>query len=67
MADGRVVERHDDEQATLALLRQLRESGYTLRKLAADLNQRGLRTRRNTCWTHQFIFELLVRHPTEIM
>lgn len=65
--DGRTLARHDDEQATLTLLRHLRSKGYTLAGIAAALNQRGVRTRRrNGPWSHQFVCQLLSRHPTEI-
>jgi len=63
--NGRTLERHDAEQATLALLRELRAAGYTLRALAAELNQRGIPTRRNGHWSHEFVFQLLARHATD--
>jgi site-specific DNA recombinase len=48
--DGKHVEPDPTEQAVLDEIRQLRESGATLRGIAADLNHRGHRTRRGSAW-----------------
>lgn len=65
VSDGRTLERHDAKQATLTLPRRLRADGYTLTRIAGELNRRGIRTRRNGPWYHQAICQLLTRHPTE--
>jgi DNA invertase Pin-like site-specific DNA recombinase len=49
-ADGKHVEPDPAEQAVVCQIRQLRQSGRTLRAIAAALNHRGLRTRRDTAW-----------------
>lgn len=49
-ADGKHLEPDGSEQAVLDEIRQLRQSGATLRGIAATLNTRGRRTRRGTTW-----------------
>jgi Recombinase len=49
-ADGVHVEPDVAEQAVIAAIRQLREGGRSMRRIAADLNSRGLRTRRGSEW-----------------
>jgi len=49
---GRVVE-DAAEQRTLALVAQLRRDGLSLRKVAAELTRRGVRTRRGTAYSGQ--------------
>ena len=53
-ADGVHVEPDDTEQAALARIRELRPS-YTLREIARDLNEQGLRTRRGSAWRHEYV------------
>ncbi len=48
--DGKHVEPDPAEQAVLSEIRRLRQSGKTLRGIAAALNHRGLRTRRGSAW-----------------
>jgi site-specific DNA recombinase len=49
-ADGVHVEPDDAEQGAIGTIRKLRASGRTLRQIAADLNEEGLRTRRGSEW-----------------
>lgn len=49
-ADGAHVEPAPEEQECLAAIRDLRGQGCSLRGIAAQLNERGLRTRRGTPW-----------------
>jgi DNA invertase Pin-like site-specific DNA recombinase len=44
--DGKHVEPDPGEQSVLTEIRHLRQSGYTMRGIAAALNRRALRTRR---------------------
>ncbi len=46
---------HDQEQAALLLLRQLRVGGVTMRVTAEGLNDHGFRTRAGGLWRHQYI------------
>lgn len=48
--DGKHVEPDPTEQAVLNEICHLRQSGKTLRGIAAALNHRGLRTRRGSAW-----------------
>ena len=50
----------------VTLLRQQRLKAYTLAAVAASVNRRGIRTRRNSPWSHEFVCQLLTRHPNEI-
>jgi hypothetical protein len=49
-ADGKHLEPDPAEQAVLDEIRRLRQSGQTLRGIAAALNHRGHRTRRGSAW-----------------
>jgi len=49
-SDSKHIEPEADEQAVLAEIARLRNGGVSLRRVAATLNQGGLRTRRGTPW-----------------
>src|ERR1700680_2534674 len=49
-ADGKHLEPEPAEQEVLDEIRRLRQSGHTLRGIAAALNHRGHRTRRGSAW-----------------
>lgn len=57
--DGKTLHPHDDEQRTLALIRDCRDAGYSLRAIADELNRAGIRTRAGTPWRHQFIASII--------
>jgi DNA invertase Pin-like site-specific DNA recombinase len=48
--DGKHVEHDPGEQGVLAEIGHLRQSGHTLRGIAAALNRKALRTRRGSAW-----------------
>jgi hypothetical protein len=48
--DGKHVEPNPSEQAVLTEIRHLRQSGHTLRGIAAALNRQSLRARRGSAW-----------------
>lgn len=52
--DGVHVEPDEAEQAALTRIRELRGS-HTLREIARDLNECGLRTRRGSPWRHEYV------------
>jgi site-specific DNA recombinase len=58
-ADAEHVEAEPGEQAVLRRIGQLRESGRTLRQIAAELNLHGYRTRRGSQWRHEYVARLL--------
>jgi DNA invertase Pin-like site-specific DNA recombinase len=60
-ADGIHLEPCPEEQADLALIRQLRADGMTLQAIAAELNMRGIRRRGGSKWDHRFLSELIRR------
>src|SRR5271165_2206959 len=49
-ADGKHLEPDPAEQSVLQEIRQLRQSGHTMRGIAATLNHRARRTRRGSAW-----------------
>ena len=49
-ADGKHVVPDSSEQAVIAAIGDMRASGTSLRRIASDLNNRGLRTRRGSPW-----------------
>lgn len=57
--DGIHLEENPEEQAALARARELRESGSTVREIAAELNRSGFATRRGTAWRFQYVAEVL--------
>lgn len=57
-ADGKALVQNPAEQAILAKLRDLRRLGYTLRAIAAKLNEHGLKTRKGGAWKHQYVAAL---------
>jgi site-specific DNA recombinase len=58
-ADGRTLEPNSDEQRALAVIRECRAAGFTLRQIADELNSQGHQTRRGTTWRHQYVAGLL--------
>ena len=57
--DGKHVEPDPGEQAVLTEIRHLRQSGHTLRGIAAALNQKALRTRRGSAWRLEHIARIV--------
>lgn len=57
-SNGRTLVACEAEQATLAVLRELHRAGFTLRRIADELNHRGYRTRRGTEWRFQYVAAL---------
>jgi DNA invertase Pin-like site-specific DNA recombinase len=57
--DGRSLEANAAEQRALAIIRECRAAGFTLRAIAAELNRQGQATRRGTSWRHQYVAGLL--------
>jgi len=49
-SDGVHVEPEPTEQATIAAVAELRSNGMSLRRIAKDLNTRGMRTRKGSEW-----------------
>jgi DNA invertase Pin-like site-specific DNA recombinase len=58
-ADRRHVEPDPGEQAVLTEIQNLRQSGQTLRGIAATLNHRALRTRRGSAWRLEHVARIL--------
>jgi DNA invertase Pin-like site-specific DNA recombinase len=59
--DGKHVEPDTGEQAVLGEIRRLRGSGVSLRKIAAALNGRALKTRRGTVWRLEHVARICSR------
>src|ERR1700682_6417715 len=58
-ADGKHLEQNPGEQAVLNEIRQLRQSGATLRGIAPTLNHRALRTRRGSAWRLEHVARII--------
>jgi DNA invertase Pin-like site-specific DNA recombinase len=58
-ADGKHVEPDPAEQAVLDEISRLRQSGHTLRGIAATLNHRALRTRRGSAWRLEHVARII--------
>ena len=59
-ADGAHVEPEPAEQAIAATIRTLHGRHRTLREIAAELNGRGLRTRRDSEWRHEYVRRVIL-------
>ena len=61
-ADGVQLRRNDDEQRVLELINELRADGFTLRAIAAELNRRGITTKKgNNVWKVSSVQRILAR------
>ena len=60
-ADGKHVEPDPGEQTVLEEIRRLRGAGVSLRRIAAALNSRALRTRRGTTWRLEHVARICAR------
>ncbi len=60
-ADGKHVEPDAGEQTALQEIRRLRGAGVSLRRIAAALNSRALRTRRGTTWRLEHVARICSR------
>jgi len=58
-ADKRHVEPEPGEQSVLKRIRQLRNSGKSLRKIAEDLNRSEIRTRSGGLFRHEYVQRLV--------
>ena len=60
--DGVQLRRNDDEQRVLELINELRADGFTLRAIAAELNRRGITTKKgNNVWKVSSVQRILAR------
>lgn len=50
--DGRSLEQHPEEQEVVACVRELVAEGQSMRKVAEELNRRGILTKKGKAWTH---------------
>ena len=57
--DGKHVEPDPGEQGVLTEIRHLRQSGHTLRGIAAALNRQSLRTRRGSAWRLEHVARIM--------
>lgn len=61
-SDGTHIEPTADEQAVMKRILRLRKGGLSLRKIADDLNQKGLKTRSGGEWHHVYVGSIVKRH-----
>jgi site-specific DNA recombinase len=57
--DGKHVEPDPGEQDVLTEIRHLRQSGHTMRGIAAALNRKALRTRRGSAWRLEHVARII--------
>ena len=57
--DGKHVEPDPGEQGVLTEIRHLRQSGYTMRGIAAALNRQSVRTRRGSAWRLEHVARII--------
>ena len=57
--DGKHVEPDPGEQGVLTEIRHLRQSGHTMRGIAAALNRQSLRTRRGSAWRLEHVARII--------
>lgn len=58
-SDGRMLLAEAGEQRVVALIQSLRSAGKSMRAIAAELNQTGLRTRAGTPWRFEYVRRVL--------
>lgn len=59
--DGETLQRNPLEQEAVALMAALRADGYSLRRIAGVLTERGIRTKTGAAWTAEAIRGILAR------
>lgn len=59
--DGKTLLVNTDEQAAIQLMRDLREAGESLRKIADELNRCGVATKQGGLWKHTTVKGILAR------
>jgi len=64
-ADGVHLEADPDEQAVVELIRQLQEEGESLRQIGAELERRGVLTRRGKGRWHPQVIKQVLAQKTE--
>lgn len=60
-ADGKTLVPNAAEQEAIGLMTHLRASGRTLRRIAAELTDRGIATKEGGAWTHTAVGRILER------
>jgi DNA invertase Pin-like site-specific DNA recombinase len=59
--DGKTLVESGEEQEAIALALDLRSQAYSASGIAAELNRRGIRTKKGSTWTHKQVTRLLAR------
>jgi len=60
-SDGKTLVKCGEEQEAITLALDLRGQGYSASGIAAELNHRGIRTKKGSAWTHKQVIRLLKR------
>jgi len=60
-ADGKTLVKCEDEQEAISLALELRGKGYSASGIAAELNRRGIKTKKGSTWSHKQVIRLLRR------
>src|SRR5262249_28657299 len=59
LGPSNVLEAHLQEQGVLGIIHDLRSKGWAMRRIAAELNALGLRTRRGSPWRLEHVARVL--------
>jgi len=59
--DGKTLVKDGEEQRAIALALNMRENGHSASAIAAELNSRGIRTKKGKLWTHKQVTRLFRR------
>jgi len=59
--DGKALVECEEEQEAIVLALDLRSKGYSASGIGAELNRRGIRTKKGSTWTHKQVIRLLKR------
>jgi hypothetical protein len=62
--DGVTLADAPEEQATVALVHEMRERGYSARRIGGELLRLGIRPRSGTHWHPKVVIDLCRREPT---
>jgi site-specific DNA recombinase len=59
--DGKTLIPNEDEQFGIEMMKTLKDKGFSLRRIAATLNERGVQTKEGRPWRHTAIERILSR------
>ena len=61
LADGDDLVENEEEQKAITIIKDLRQSGLSLRKIAAELESQGIKSKGGNPWNHRSVDAVLKR------